>query len=59
MRALAGLHKAWPFTAPAHTPSTIDIRAYAQSGEGDDPARPRSTSSPGNAGRSRPNGPGC
>jgi hypothetical protein len=38
--ARSRLHKTWPFTAPAHTPSTIDIRAYAESGEGEDPARP-------------------
>ena len=35
--ARSRVHKTWPFTAPAHTPSTIDIRAYAESG---DPARP-------------------
>ena len=38
--ARSRVHKAWPFSAPAHTPSTIDIRAYAQSGEGDNPSRP-------------------
>jgi hypothetical protein len=38
--ARSRVHKAWPFTAPAHTPSTIEIRAFAQSGEGDNPARP-------------------
>lgn len=38
--ARSRVHKTWPFTAPPHTPSTIDIRAYAESGEGDDPARP-------------------
>ena len=38
--ARSRVHKAWPFSASAHTPSTIDIRAYAQSGEGDSPSRP-------------------
>ena len=38
--ARSRVHKAWPFSAPAHTPSTIDIRAYAQSGGGDNPSRP-------------------
>jgi hypothetical protein len=38
--ARSRVHKAWPFSAAAHTPSTIEIRAYAQSGEGDNPSRP-------------------
>jgi tetratricopeptide (TPR) repeat protein len=38
--ARSRLHQAWPFSALPHTPSTIDIRAYAESGEGDAPARP-------------------
>jgi hypothetical protein len=38
--ARSRVHKAWPFSAPAHTPSTIDMRAYAESGEGDSAARP-------------------
>jgi hypothetical protein len=38
--ARSRVHKAWPFTAPARTPSTIEIRAFAESGEGDAPARP-------------------
>jgi hypothetical protein len=38
--ARSRVHKAWPFTAPARTPSTIEIRAFAESGEGDGPARP-------------------
>ena len=38
--ARSRVHKAWPFTAPARTPSTIEIRAYGESGEGDGPARP-------------------
>src|SRR6185312_14247231 len=38
--ARSRVHKTWSFTAPPHTPSTIDIRAYAQGGDGDDPARP-------------------
>jgi tetratricopeptide (TPR) repeat protein len=38
--ARSRVHKAWPFSAAAHTPSTIEIRAYAESGEGDNPSRP-------------------
>ncbi|HVV52094.1 MAG TPA: hypothetical protein VHO06_20670 [Polyangia bacterium] len=38
--ARSRVHRAWAFTAVAHTPSTIEIRAYDESGEGDDPARP-------------------
>jgi hypothetical protein len=38
--ARSRVHKAWSFTAPPHTPSTIDIRAFAESGEGDNPSRP-------------------
>lgn len=38
--ARSRVHKDWPFTVEARTPSTIDIRAYAESGEGDAPARP-------------------
>ncbi len=38
--ARSRLHQAWPFSAAAHTPSTIDIRAYTESGEGDNPGRP-------------------
>jgi hypothetical protein len=38
--ARSRVHKAWPFTAPARTPSTIEIRAFAESGEGDSPSRP-------------------
>ncbi|HLK88972.1 MAG TPA: hypothetical protein VKZ18_03705 [Polyangia bacterium] len=38
--ARSRLHQSWPFSAPAHTPSTIDIRAYTESGEGDNPGRP-------------------
>jgi len=38
--ARSRVHRAWPFTALARTPSTIEIRAYAESGEGDNPARP-------------------
>jgi hypothetical protein len=34
------VRKAWPFESVAHTPATIEIRAYAESGEGDAPARP-------------------
>ncbi len=38
--ARSRVHKSWPFTAPARTPSTIELRAYAESGEGDGAARP-------------------
>jgi hypothetical protein len=38
--ARSRVHKAWPFTAPARTPSTIEVRAFDESGEGDGPARP-------------------
>ncbi|HEY4392866.1 MAG TPA: hypothetical protein VGP64_02335 [Polyangia bacterium] len=38
--ARSRVHRAWPFTAPARTPSTIDIRGFAESGEGDGPPRP-------------------
>jgi hypothetical protein len=38
--ARSRVHKSWPFSAAARTPSTIEIRAYAASGEGDSPARP-------------------
>lgn len=34
------VRKAWPFESVAHTPATIEIRAYAESGEGDAPSRP-------------------
>jgi hypothetical protein len=38
--ARSRVHKAWPFTAPPRTPSTIEIRAFAESGQDDAPARP-------------------
>ncbi|HEX3901928.1 MAG TPA: hypothetical protein VH853_03700 [Polyangia bacterium] len=38
--ARSRVHKAWPFSVAARTPSTIEIRAYAESGEGDNPSRP-------------------
>jgi hypothetical protein len=34
------VRKAWSFESVAHTPATIEIRAYAESGEGDAPSRP-------------------
>jgi hypothetical protein len=34
------VRKAWPFESVAHTPATIEVRAYAESGEGDAPSRP-------------------
>ena len=34
------LRKAWPFRNAAHTPTTIEIRAYVDEGWGDAPARP-------------------
>ena len=38
--ARSHLRKAWPFKSEAHTPTTIEIRAYADSGDGDLGARP-------------------
>ncbi|HEY6476102.1 MAG TPA: hypothetical protein VI456_05935, partial [Polyangia bacterium] len=38
--ARSRVHKSWPFSAAARTPSTIEIRAFSESGEGDNPARP-------------------
>jgi hypothetical protein len=38
--ARSHVRKAWPFRAAAHTPTTIEIRAYAEEGSGDAPARP-------------------
>jgi hypothetical protein len=38
--ARSHVRKTWPFDSVAHTPATIEIRAYAESGEGDAPARP-------------------
>jgi hypothetical protein len=38
--ARSHVRKAWPFTSAAHTPTTIEIRAYAEDGTADSPARP-------------------
>jgi hypothetical protein len=38
--ARSKLRKAWPFRNAAHTPTTIEIRAYDDEGGGDAPARP-------------------
>jgi hypothetical protein len=38
--ARSHVRKTWPFDSVAHTPATIEIRAYAESGEGDAPSRP-------------------
>jgi hypothetical protein len=38
--ARSHLRKAWPFKSEPHTPTTIEIRAYAESGDGDLGARP-------------------
>jgi hypothetical protein len=38
--ARSHLRKAWPFKSEPHTPTTIQIRAYAESGDGDLGARP-------------------
>jgi hypothetical protein len=38
--ARSHVRKSWPFDSVAHTPATIEIRAYAESGEGDAPSRP-------------------
>ncbi len=34
------VRKAWPFQTAAHAPTTVEIRAYAEGGDGDHPARP-------------------
>jgi hypothetical protein len=34
------LHRAWPFESVAHTPTTLELRAYADPGEANAPARP-------------------
>jgi hypothetical protein len=38
--ARSHVRKSWSFDSVAHTPATIEIRAYAEEGEGDAPARP-------------------
>lgn len=38
--ARSRLRKAWPFRSAAHTPTTIEIRAYAEDGTSDTPAQP-------------------
>jgi len=38
--ARSRVRKAWPFKNAAHSPTTIDIRAYDDAGWGDAPARP-------------------
>jgi hypothetical protein len=38
--ARSHVRQAWPFDSVAHTPATIEIRAYAETGEGDAPSRP-------------------
>jgi hypothetical protein len=38
--ARSKVRKAWPFRNAAHTPTTIEIRAYDDQGWGDAPARP-------------------
>jgi hypothetical protein len=38
--ARSRVHKAWPFISVARTPATLEIRAFAESGEGDSPSRP-------------------
>jgi hypothetical protein len=38
--ARSHVRKSWPFDSVAHTPATIEIRAYAEEGAGDAPARP-------------------
>ena len=38
--ARAHVRKAWPFRNAPHTPTTIEVRAYAEEGGADAPARP-------------------
>lgn len=34
------LHRAWPFTSQARTPTTLEVRAYTEPEDGDKPAHP-------------------
>jgi hypothetical protein len=36
----SNLHRAWPFTSAAHTPATLELRAYTEPEDGDTPAHP-------------------
>lgn len=38
--ARSNLHRAWPFTSAARTPTTLEVRAYTQPEDGDTPAHP-------------------
>ena len=38
--ARSELHRAWSFDSEPHAPTTLELRAYADPGEGDGPARP-------------------
>ncbi len=38
--ARSNLHRAWPFTSQARTPTTLELRAYTEPEDGDTPARP-------------------
>ena len=38
--ARSNLHRAWPFTSEARTPTTLEVRAYTEPEDGDKPARP-------------------
>jgi hypothetical protein len=36
----SNLHRAWPFTSEARTPTTLELRAYTEAEDGDTPAHP-------------------
>ncbi len=38
--ARSNLHRAWPFTSQARTPTTLELRAYTEPEDGDTPAHP-------------------
>jgi hypothetical protein len=38
--ARSTLHRAWPFTSAARTPTTLEVRAFTEAEDGDTPAHP-------------------
>jgi hypothetical protein len=38
--ARSNVHRAWPFTCAARTPTTLELRAYSEPEDGDTPAHP-------------------
>ena len=38
--ARSNVHRAWPFTSAARTPTTLELRAYTEPEDGDTPAHP-------------------